>query len=346
VPRSPFIPVSQVKIIVGRTEPESPSAVGKLSMKAIRMHRTGGPAVLKLEEVETPEPGPGELLIEVRAASVNPVDTKIRAGKFKMFQAQLPAIIGRDIAGVVRQVGRTPARGKSRRFKPGEAVFGMLDYDRGAYAEYTVASPREIARRPEKLGERDAATLGVAALTAWQGLFDHGRLRKGQRVLIHGGAGGVGHFAVQFAKVRGATIIATASQRDAAWVRQLGADQVIDYKNERFEDQTGNIDLVFDLIGGETLKRSWKVLKKGGAIISTLQEPSKAQARRHHARGLRMVVKVNRRQLSEIARLVVARRVRVKLAKVLPLVKARQAHELVEKGRFRGKVVLRIFDSA
>lgn len=311
-------------------------------MKAIRMHRTGGPAVLKLEEVEQPEPGRGELLIEVQAASVNPVDTKIRAGKFKLFQAQLPAIIGRDIAGIVRKLGPAAAKGEKNGFKAGDAVFGMLDYDRGAYAEYTVASPREIAHRPKKLGEREAGSLGVAALTAWQGLFDHGRLRKGQRVLIHGGAGGVGHFAVQFAKVRGATVIATASKRDTAWVRRIGADQVIDYQNEKFEEKTGDIDLVFDLIGGETQERSWKVLKKGGGLISTLEEPSKAQARQHHARSMRMVVKVNRRQLGEIARLIVAKRVRVKLAKVFPLAKARQAHEWLEKGHLRGKVELKV----
>jgi NADPH:quinone reductase-like Zn-dependent oxidoreductase len=310
-------------------------------MKAICIHRTGGPSVLKFEEADEPKPGPGEMLVKVHAAGVNPVDTKIREGKFKMFKAKLPAIIGRDIAGVVCGLGGR-AKGRST-FKVGDGVFGMLDYDRGAYAEYSVASPREIAHKPKKLGMLEAGSLGVAALTAWQGLFDHGGLRKGQRVLIHGAAGGVGHFAVQFAKVVGATVVATAGKRDLQWVRRLGADQVIDYKNQRFEDETSDIDLVFDLIGGETQDRSWQVLKpRAGLMVSTLQEPSKAQARKHHARGGRMVVQANSRQLDEIARLIVAKRVRVTLGKVFPLAKTRQAQELVENGHVRGKVVLSV----
>jgi NADPH:quinone reductase-like Zn-dependent oxidoreductase len=250
-------------------------------MKAICMHRNGGPSVLKLEDAKEPLPAAGELLIEIHAASVNPVDTKIRQGKFKMFKAKLPAIIGRDIAGVVRSVGRLGARLGKGRLKEGDPVFGMLDYDRGAYAEYAVASPREVARIPANLRTLDAGSIGVAALTAWQGLFDHGRLRRGQRVLIHGAAGGVGHFAVQFAKVRGATVIATAGKRDLKWVASLGADQVIDFKNQRFEEETGDIDMVFDLIGGDTQKRSWKVLKdSGGALVSTLRNGCGSRSRR------------------------------------------------------------------
>jgi NADPH:quinone reductase-like Zn-dependent oxidoreductase len=281
------------------------------------------------------------MLINVHAAGVNPVDTKIREGKFKMFKARLPAIIGRDIAGVVSGFGG-PVRGRPT-FTVGDDVFGMLDYDRGAYAEFAVASPREVSHKPKRLDMLEAGSLGVAALTAWQGLFDHGRLRKGQRVLIHGAAGGVGHFAVQFAKVRGATVIATAGKRDIQWVRHLGADQVIDYKNQRFEEMTRDIDLVFDLIAGETQDRSWKVLKpRGGIMVSTLQEPSAAQARKHHARGMRMVVEVKSRQLAQIARLIVSRRVRVTLGKVFPLANTRQAHERLENGHVRGKVVLSV----
>jgi NADPH:quinone reductase-like Zn-dependent oxidoreductase len=301
-------------------------------MKAIRMHRPGGASVLKLEEVDLPRFHSGQALVQVHAASVNPVDTKIREGKFKLFKAKLPAIIGRDVAGVICYADRTG-------FEVGDPVFGMLDYERGAYAEYTLASLRELAIRPKSLPEDQAACLGVAALTAWQGLFDHGRLRKGQRVLIHGAAGGVGHFAVQFAKVHGATVIATAGRRDMAWVRNLGADQVIDYKAQRFEEETSDIDLVFDLIGGETQERSWSVLKKrGGAIVSTLTQPSRAQARKHRARAVRMVVEANRLQLAAIARLVVAKKVRVTVGKVFPLDKIRDAHALVEFGHVRGKV--------
>jgi NADPH:quinone reductase-like Zn-dependent oxidoreductase len=297
------------------------------------MHRTGGPSVLKLEDIELPKFRAGYALVQVHAASVNPVDTKIRAGKFKLFKPTLPAILGRDLAGVVCYAD------KKSGFQAADPVFGMLDYERGSYAQYAMASRRELALRPRALPEDEAACLGVAGLTAWQSLFDHGRLRKGQRVLIHGAAGGVGHLAVQLAKVRGATVIATAGSRDLAWVRSLGADQVIDYKNQRFEEKTDDIDLVLDLIGGETQERSWSVLKKrGGMIVSTLEEPSRAEARRHHARGMRMVVKVDRGQLAEMARLVVAKKVRMHLGKVFPLGKIRAAHALVENGHVRGKV--------
>jgi NADPH:quinone reductase-like Zn-dependent oxidoreductase len=188
----------------------------------------------------------------------------------------------------------------------------------------------------------DAGAIGVAALTAWQGLFDHGRLKRGERVLIHGGAGGVGHFAVQFAKARGATVIATAGHRDLAWVKRLGADRVIDYENDRFENEVGNVDLVFDLIGGETQERSWQVLKdRGGRIVSTLVKPDPANARRHRAAGRRMVVTVDRRQLMMIARLIVTGKVQVRIGRVFPLARAAAAHALIENGHVRGKVLLR-----
>jgi NADPH:quinone reductase-like Zn-dependent oxidoreductase len=186
-------------------------------------------------------------------------------------------------------------------------------------------------------------SLGVAALTAWQGLFDHGHLKRGQRVLIHGAAGGVGHFAVQFAKCRGATVIATASKRDLHWVKKLGADEVIDFENQRFEEHTGEIDLVLDLVSGDTQDRSWGVLKEtGGAIISTLSEPSKAEAKKHRARGMRMMVKASPEQLRKIAGLVASGKVRVMIDKVFTLRKVAEAHRYLENGHVRGKVGLDI----
>jgi NADPH:quinone reductase-like Zn-dependent oxidoreductase len=312
-------------------------------MKAARMHKTGGPDVLKVEEVPRPEPRKGEFLVEVRSAGINPVDMKIREGKFPLFKARLPATIGRDIAGVVRGIGGGRANAA---FRIGDPVFGMLDYDRGAYAEFTVASAREVTRRPKRLRERDAGAIGVAALTAWQGLFDHGKLKKGQRVLIHGAAGGVGHFAVQFARHAGARVIATASARDLKWVKGLGADEVIDFANQKFEEHTGNIDLVFDLIAGETQERSWQVLKEeGGAIVSTLSEPSKADARKWRARGVRMVVKANPLQLRKIAGLIAAGQVRVVIGKAFPLGKGSAAHRYLQNGHVRGKVILQMAPS-
>ena len=305
--------------------------------KAVVIRRFGGPGVLHVEEISLPVPERGQFLIEVGAASVNPVDYKIRTGKYKMFRPKLPTIIGRDIAGTIRTVG--PG---TKGFKIGDAVFGMLDYQRGAYTRYTVATAREFARRPDALSVNEAGALGVAALTAWQGLFDHGHLKRGERVLIHGAAGGVGHLAVQFAKWHGAHVIATAGEHDLAWVKNLGADRVIDYKNEFFENEVGNVDLVYDLIAGETLERSWQVLKElGGRIISTLDHPAAAQmARRHHARWGHMVVTVKNEQLAQIARLIVEKKVRVEIAKTFPLEKIKAAHQLVEDGHVRGKVLL------
>jgi NADPH:quinone reductase-like Zn-dependent oxidoreductase len=217
----------------------------------------------------------------------------------------------------------------------------MLDYDRGAYTEFTLASDRELAARPKKVSEKEAGVIGVAALTAWQGLFAHGRLRKGQRVLIHGAAGGVGHFAVQFAKFRGATVIATASTRDLPWVRELGADDVIDFETQRFEEHTGEIDLVLDLVSGDVQRRSWDVLRpSGGAIVSTLSQPAQDKAARHSARGMRMVVTASSGQLAQIAKLVAAGRVKVRIDRVFPLRKAAEAHRFLARGHVRGKIAL------
>jgi NADPH:quinone reductase-like Zn-dependent oxidoreductase len=307
-------------------------------IKAVVMSRFGGPEVLKVERIPRPTPGRGQLLIEVDVASVNPVDHKIRTGKYKMFRPHLPAIIGRDVAGTIRAVGP----GIKGSFKVGDSVFGMLDYPRGAYTQYTIATARELARRPEKLATNEAGALGVAALTAWQGLFDHGHLQRGERVLIHGAAGGVGHLAIQFAKWRGAYVVATAGNHDLDWVKKLGADRVIDYKNARFENEVGNIDLVYDLISGKTLNRSWQVLKEAdGRIVSTLDHPNAAQqARLYHASWTHMVVTVKSKQLAEIARLVAEKKVHVEIGKTFTLEQVQAAHKLVEKGHVRGKVVL------
>jgi NADPH:quinone reductase-like Zn-dependent oxidoreductase len=310
------------------------------TMQAIVLRRFGGPEVLSVETVSRPVPGPGQFLIKIKAASVNPVDHKIRTGKYKMFRPQLPAIIGRDIAGTVCAKG--PGAGGALQI--GDEVFGMLDYVRGAYSQYTIGTVRELARRPQEVRVEDAGALGVAALTAWQGLFDHGHLKRGERVLIHGAAGGVGHLAVQFAKHCGAYVVATAGTADLKWVKKLGADCVIDYQKQLFENDTGNIDLVYDLIAGNTLDRSWQVLKeRDGRIVSTLDHPPAPQAaRRHQAHWTHMVVSVKRDQLAAIARLLESGEVRVHIGKTFPLAKAAMAHKLVESGHVQGKVLLTI----
>jgi NADPH:quinone reductase-like Zn-dependent oxidoreductase len=309
-------------------------------MSAIVLRRFGGPEVLKLENISRPVPGRGQFLIEVKVASVNPVDHKIRTGKYKMFRPKLPAVIGRDVAGTICALGP----GTVGSLDIGDEVFGMLDYPRGAYSQYTIATARELARRPKGVKVEEAGALGVAALTAWQGLFDHGHLERGERVLIHGAAGGVGHLAVQFARHCGAYVIATTGTDDIDWVKRLGANRVINYKKQLFENETGNIDLVYDLIAGETLDRSWQVLKeRRGRIVSTLDHPAAPQAaEQHHGRWTHMVVTVKRDQLATIARLVESGKVRVHIGKVFPLAKAAMAHKLVENGHVRGKVLLTI----
>jgi NADPH:quinone reductase-like Zn-dependent oxidoreductase len=310
-------------------------------MKAIRIGALGGPDVLKLEDLPIPEPREGEFLVKVEAASVNPVDYKIREGKYPPVKAdQLQLVMGRDIAGIIATCGAGAANG----LKEGDAIYAMLGEGRGGYAEYTIAKVAETARKAASIDYIGAAAVPLAGLTAWQGLFRYGGLKAGQRVLIHGGAGGVGHFAIQFAKAKGATVITTASADDLDFVRSIGADEAIDYKNQRFEEIVHDVDLVYDLIGGETQERSFAVLKKGGVLVSTLTEPNQDKARKFGVRGLRYTVEPNAAELDEIARLIDAEKVKPKVSKVFTLAEAAKAQECVAEGHPEGKVVLRIGD--
>lgn len=306
-------------------------------MKAVRIHSLGNADVLQLEDVPKPQPGFSEVLIKVEAASVNPVDYKMRTGEFRPIGMRMPLTLGRDISGVVEKVGRDVLD-----LAPGDEVFALLDNAHGGYAEFTVTKSNGVAPKPITLDHVHAAAVPLAATTAWQGLFDHGELEAGERVLIHGAAGGVGHFAVQFAKYHGAHVIATARRDDRAMVLTLGADEVIDYENERFEDCAHEIDLVLDLVAGETQRRSWTSLKPGGRIISTLQPPSPVEAARHHATGKVFLTKPDRHELTEIGRLIDAGKIRVVVQQTLPLDDVRQAHEHLEQDHVRGKVVLAV----
>jgi NADPH:quinone reductase-like Zn-dependent oxidoreductase len=307
-------------------------------MKAVRIHEFGGPEVLKLENLPTPEPAAGEVLIEVRAASVNPVDYKIREGKYPAVKAdQLPITLGRDAAGVVAKVGEGVSA-----FAQGDEVFVMLPPERGGYAEWVAAPAKDCALKPSALDMVQAASVPLAALTAWQGLFDHGRLAAGQRVLIHGASGGVGHFAVQFAKAKGAEVFATASGDQRAFVRTLGADRAIDYHNERFEEIAKDVDLVYDLIGGETQDRSWQVLKRGGTLVSTVQAPDAARASQAGVAASRYTAQPNGAQLAEVARLIDQGKVKVTLDRVFPLEQAADAERHLQNDHVQGKVVLKV----
>ena len=307
-------------------------------MKAVRIHQFGGPEVLKLEDIPTPEPGADEVLIRVQAASVNPVDYKIRNGGYpRVKQDQLPITMGRDAAGVIERCGRDV-----RDFSPGDEVFAMLPQDRGGYAQFVAVKAADCASKPKRLGPIQAAAVPLAGLTAWQGLFDKGGLEGCQRVLIHGAGGGVGHFAVQFARARGAAVIATASGEDRAFLEDLGATQVIDYKAQKFEDEVEPVDLVFDLVGGQTQDRSWKVLKDGGAMISTLQAPSPEKASEHHAKVAHYMAEPNGRELEEIAVLIDQGEVTPVIDRTYDLAEAAEAERRLENEHVRGKIVLEV----
>jgi NADPH:quinone reductase-like Zn-dependent oxidoreductase len=307
-------------------------------MHAIRIHSFGDLNVLKLDEIPIPEPKENEIVIRVAAASVNPVDYKIRSGKYpSVREDQLPKVLGRDVAGVVERIGC-----KVRKFKRGDSVYAMLGRGVGGYAEYAVARDEEAASKPRQLDFVTAAAVPLAALTAWQGLFDHGGLRAGQRVLIHGGAGGVGHFAIQFAKAMGAWVATTVSATDIPMARDLGADQTIDYKNEKFENAVQDVDLVYDLIAGATQKRSWAVLKDGGTLVSTLQKPDEAEAKRRNIRAMHYIARPNAKQLAEIAQLIDAQKVKPIVKATYHLEDVARAHNHMERGHIQGKVVLKV----
>lgn len=305
-------------------------------MQSIRIHEFGGPEVLALDTLPTPDPQPDEILIRVHGAGINPVDYKIRNGGY-IGQDRLPITLGRDISGVVERCGQDV-----QAFKPGDAVFAMLPPERGGYAEFVAATAAHCATKPERLDHVHAAAVPLAALTAWQGIFDHGGLESGQRILIHGASGGVGHFAVQFARTRGGTVSATCSGSDLDFVRRLGAEEVIDYRTQRFENIVRDMDLVFDLVGGETQERSWSVLREGGIIVSTVQKPSEERAAELRARGTWYLAQPNGSQLAEIGGLIDDGRVRVEVDRVFPLRAAADAERTLEQEHVRGKLVLKV----
>ncbi|MFC3227305.1 NADP-dependent oxidoreductase [Marinibaculum pumilum] len=305
-------------------------------MKALRIHRFGGPEVAALEDLPVPEPGPGQLLVRMRAASVNPVDYKTRAGRFPVIgAADLPLTLGRDLSGTVMSVGA-----QVDGFREGQEVYAMVGTDRGALAEYVLVAAEEAAPKPVSLNHAQAAAVPLAALTAWQGLFDLGGLRQGQQVLIHGGAGGVGHFAVQFARDAGARVLATVSAADMDFVRKIGADIAIDYRKERFEDVAHDMDLVFDLVAGEVQDRSWHVLRRGGRLVSTLGLPPEEKADFHGVRAIGFLATPSGRQLAEIGRLIDEGRVQPEVVARFPLDDAPEAERRHEQDHVRGKLVV------
>ncbi|MEU5915023.1 NADP-dependent oxidoreductase [Streptomyces sp. NPDC047141] len=306
-------------------------------MRAVVVEEWGGPEKLVEREVERPEPGLNEVLVRVHAAGVNPVDWKTRASG-GLIEWGAPAVVGWDVSGTVEAVG--PGVGGLR---PGDEVFGMPLFPRqaGGYAEYVVAPARHLAPKPASLSHVEAAALPLAALTAWQALVDAADVRPGERVLVHAAAGGVGHFAVQIAKARGAYVIGTASAAKHGLLRELGADEVIDYREAPFEDVVSEVDVVLDGLGGETAERSLKVLRSGGRLI-TLPGPDDVPAAPDGVRAVWVLVEPDHLGLREIAALVESGALRPVVDTVLPLSEAAKAHELGERGRTTGKIVLSV----
>ena len=316
------------------------------TMRAIRVHEYGGPEQLRLEQVPRPEPAPGEVLIRVHAAGVLPAEWKARQGLFHSFRpAAFPYIPGSAVAGVVAAAGPGVTA-----FQVGQAVFGRSV--RGTYAEYTATAVEPpaltaqtfslLALKPAALSFAAAATISGGATTAWQALFADGELRAGQRVLIHGAAGGVGAFAVQLARWMGAHVIGTASRGNLEFVRSLGAETAIDYAATPFEQVARDVDLVLDTIGGETLRRSLEVVRPGGVVVSLLEQPSQERARERGVRAMNNAALPTSEHLRIIADLIVAGHVQPTIERIFGLHEAAQAHALSQTGHGRGRIVLHI----
>lgn len=311
-------------------------------MKAIRIHGRGGPDHLVYEDTPQPEPGSGEVLVRVYASGIiaNELyyDETYQTSMGVVRQLPVP---GHDVAGVVEKVGSAVTT-----FKQGDEVYALIAFDRdGSDAEYCIALPDELAPKPHTLDYVQAAAVPLTALTAWQALFERAHLVAGQRILIHGAAGGVGVFAVQFAHWAGAHVIATASAHNQDFLKELGADETINYTTTRFEDVVQNVDVVFDMVGGDTLKRSLQVLKPEGVIVSVVSPPPTfEEAKERGVRFIWFVVEPGREQLIQIGELIDSGYVHPVLDTVLPLSEARQAYEQGAKGHTRGKIVLRVRD--
>lgn len=312
------------------------------SMKAIVVHSFGGPEVLQYEDAARPEPKEDEILIRVMSAGVNPVDAAICAGRMsRLLGDRLPLIPGMDVAGVIEKTGA-----KITKFKKGDSVYAYLSFkEQGGYAQFAVAREDEIALKPKTITFNDAAAVPLAATTAWQALIDTAKIEKGQTVLIHGGSGGVGHFAIQIAKARGAKVIATASTQNQDLLKELGVDQAIDYTTTKFEEVVKNVDVVLDAVRGDTLARSYGVVKKGGIIVSITGQPDQAELDQHGIRGSSLMARPDAKVLEELAKLIDAKKVKPVVSQVLPLAEAAKAHEQIATHHTRGKIVLKVADA-
>ena len=307
-------------------------------MKAAQIDGYGGKEVVKVREVPKPAAPAGKLVVEIHAAGVNPFDWKIREGYAK--PKSLPATLGGDFSGVVSEVGAGVSG-----FKKGDEVFGtaiVLSGGSGSFAEYAVVDPKRIALKPKKTGHVETAALPLASVSAYQALVEHMNLEEGEKVLIHGGAGGIGSSAIQIAKSLGAHVAATASAKDLDFVKKLGAEEAIDYRKQSFEEELENYDAVYDTVGGETYEKSFRVLKKGGRIVSMLEQPRDGLAEKFEVKAVGQMTHIDSGKLKKIAELVDRGELEVQVDKTFRLDEAAEALEFQKTGHPRGKVVIKV----
>jgi NADPH:quinone reductase-like Zn-dependent oxidoreductase len=320
-------------------EAQSPAKTTPVMMKAVVLHSYGGPEVLQFEKAPRPEPNDEQILIRIVAASVNPVDLAIRSGKYaEYFHTTLPLIPGMDAAGVVEKVGS-----KISSFKVGDPVYAFFTLrGEGGYAEFALARESEIAPKPASIDYEQAAAVPAVGSTAWQALVDAAHLQAGQTVLIHGGSGGVGHMAIQIAKARGARVIATASTANQEFLKKIGADQAIDYTKTKFEDAVKDVDVVLDTVGGDTLTRSYAVVKKGGIVVTIADEPDEKKLKERGIRGVSISAEPKSETFAALTRLIEEKKLTPVVTQVFPLAEVAKAQEQIATRHTRGKIVLRV----
>ena len=306
-------------------------------MKAARVLQFGPPSVIIVDDPPRPEPAAGQLLLRVKAAGVGNWDALVREGNIP--QEPLPLILGYELSGIVEAIGVGVSG-----FELGDEVYGATnEHLTGAYAEYALPSARMMAQKPKTLNFLDAASAPVATVTAWQMLFDYAHVTAGQTVLIHGAAGNVGGFAVQLARLAGLHVVATAASADLDYVRGLGAERVVDYRKERFEESFKNLDVVLDTVGGDTQQRSLRVLKRGGILVSVVSPVPETAQKRYGIRAAYFYVDVTTARLNKIAELFDNRKLVTNVGTVLPLKEARVAHEMLAgEPHTHGKIVLNV----
>ena len=306
-------------------------------MKAARVLQFGPPNVIMTDDLPRPEPGAGQLLVRVKAAGVGNWDALIREGKVEL--QPLPLILGSELSGIVEASGAGVSG-----FKAGDEVYGATNEQfSGAYAEYALASAGMMAQKPKTLNFIEAASTPIVTVTAWQMLFDYAHATAGQTVLIHGAGGNVGAYAVQLAKQAGLHVVATAASDDLDYVRDLGAERVVDYRTERFEESLTGVDVVLDTVGGDTQQRSLQVLKPGGILVSVVSPVSETAQKRYGIRAAYFYVDVTTTRLNKITELFESGKLTTDVGTVLPLEEARKAHEMLGGAPHRrGKIVLSI----